>query len=218
METWTYSAYWSAYGTDEEEKILESDESPYLNLSLSGEKWGSVSLEMDDVTKAQVYAVQEVFEDVLKRAEKPVYDGIDIQQPVKVFIGHGRSEQWRKLKDHLKDQHNVDVVAYEVGARAGHTIRDILQEMMYESTMAFLVLTAEDEQEDGSTRARQNVVHETGLFQGRLGFSKAIVLKEEGTELFTNLDGIQYISFARGNIIETFGPVLATIRREFGGW
>jgi predicted nucleotide-binding protein len=60
------------------------------------------------------------------------------------------------------------------------------------------------------------VIHETGLFQGRLGFSRAIVLLEDGAEEFSNLAGIQQIRFAKSNIKETFGEVLAVLRREFG--
>jgi predicted nucleotide-binding protein len=133
-----------------------------------------------------------------------------------VFIGHGGgSSQWRDLKDHLQDMHAYDVTAYETGARAGHTIRDVLGEMLEESTFAILVMSAEDIQQDHSVRARQNVVHEAGLFQGRLGFSRAIILLEEGTDAFSNIDGVQYIPFARNNIRESFGDVLATLRREF---
>ena len=40
----------------------------------------------------------------------------------KIFIGHGGSPQWRDLKDHLRDLHGYEVVAYETGSRAGHTI------------------------------------------------------------------------------------------------
>ncbi len=69
---------------------------------------------------------------------------------------------------------------------------------------------------EGEMRARQNVIHEAGLFQGRLGFSRAIVLVEEGTETFSNIQGIEQIRFARSNIKETFGEVVATLRREFG--
>ena len=50
--------------------------------------------------------------------------------------------------------------------------------------MAFLVMTAEDEQPDGTLRARDNVIHEAGLFQDRLGFKRAIILLEEGCEEF----------------------------------
>ena len=65
-------------------------------------------------------------------------------------------------------------------------------------------------------RARQNVIHECGLFQGRLGFDRAIMIVERDIELASNFDGIQQLRFDKGRISEVFGDVLATIRREFG--
>jgi len=99
----------------------------------------------------------------------------EIPKP-KIFIGHGHSPLWRELKDHLTDKHKYDVIAYEVGSPAGHTIRDILEDMLNRTSMAFLVLTGEDKDESGNLHARENVIHETGLFQGRLGFSRAIAV------------------------------------------
>lgn len=134
----------------------------------------------------------------------------------KIFIGHGGTMQWRDLKDHLQDQHGYKVIAYETGSRAGHAIRDIVAEMLESSAFAILVMTGEDKMEDGNVRARQNVIHELGLFQGRLGFSKAIVLKEDETEEFSNISGVHQIRYSQGNIKETFGDILAVLRREFG--
>jgi predicted nucleotide-binding protein len=134
---------------------------------------------------------------------------------ITIFIGHGRSPIWKELKDHLHEKHGYAVVAYEIGARAGHTIRDVLEDMMKDSSLAVLVMTGEDELADGRLHPRLNVVHEAGLFQGHLGFSRAVILLEEGAEEFSNIQGVQQIRFARGNIKETFGDVLATIRREF---
>ena len=87
--------------------------------------------------------------------------------------------------------------------------------MSRKASLALLVLTGEDKTEDG-IRARQNVIHECGLFQGRLGFDRAILLVEEGIELASNFDGIQQLRFKKGRITEVFGDVIATIRREFG--
>jgi len=134
----------------------------------------------------------------------------------RLFIGHGGSRQWRDLKDHLQDSHGYEVEAYETGARAGHVVRDILEEMLQTSSFALLIHTGEDETSDGVMRARQNVIHETGLFQGRLGFGRAIVLLEDGVENYSNLQGVHQIKYNKGNIKETFGEVLATLRREFG--
>ena len=64
----------------------------------------------------------------------------------------------------------------------------------------------------GAVRARRNVVHEAGLFQGRLGFARAVAV----VEAFSDLQGVHQVRFAKGNTKETFGDVLAMLRREFG--
>ena len=160
-----------------------------------------------------IATVFEVFEKHAPQSKLPP-KAKPVPPPV-IFIGHGRSMAWRDLKDHLSEKHGFRVETYETGARAGHTIRDILEDMVAKSSFAVLVMTAEDEQQSGQMRARQNVVHEAGLFQGRLGFARAIMLLEEGVEEFSNVQGVQYIRFAKNNIKETFGEVLATLRREF---
>ena len=62
----------------------------------------------------------------------------------------------------------------------------------------------------------KNVIHECGLFQGRLGFDRAILLVEHGVQLASNFDGIQQLRFKKGRISEVFGDVIATLKREFG--
>lgn len=54
--------------------------------------------------------------------------------------------------------------------------------MLDNVAIAFLVQTAEDETADGKMQARRNVVHEVGLFPGRLGSTRAIVMLEDGCE------------------------------------
>jgi hypothetical protein len=162
--------------------------------------------------KVEIDSIFEIFESRVETSKIPVSEN---KNNFVVFIGHGRSSQWRELKDHLQCKHDIKIETYETGARAGHTIRDILEDISRKSNFALLVMTAEDEQADGSFRARQNVVHEIGLFQGKLGFSRAIVIMEEGVEEFSNIFGIQQIRYSTNNIKETFGEVVATIRREF---
>ncbi|WP_081718856.1 nucleotide-binding protein [Aliihoeflea sp. 2WW] len=145
-----------------------------------------------------------------------VRENITTAKFLRVFIGHGRNTQWQKLKSHLQDKHRINVESYETGNRAGHTIRDILESMQDTSNFALLVLTGEDKTSENGLRARQNVVHERGLFQGKLGFDRAILIVEEGIELASNFDGVQQLRFKKGRIAEVFGDVIATLRREFG--
>lgn len=135
--------------------------------------------------------------------------------PIKIFIGHGQNKQWKDVKDHLHEEHGFDVVAYEIGPRAGLSVKEVLEKMLDDSSIAFLVLTGEDEHTDGELHARENVIHELGLFQGRIGFTRAIALLEDDVKEFSNILGINQIRFSKGNIRETFGDVIATIRREF---
>lgn len=177
---------------------------------------GSVTVRVKAPTRHEIEAVFAVFEQAFERCRLPNLPEPPQEQvrPV-IFIGHGQSPLWRDLKDHLHEKHAYQVSAYEIGARAGHAVRDVLEEMLAKSSFALLIMTAEDVMADGQIRARQNVVHEAGLFQGRLGFRRAIVLLEAGAEEFSNIHGIEQIRFSRGAIKETFGDVLATIRREF---
>ena len=117
-----------------------------------------------------------------------------------VFIGHGRSLVWRELKDFLQDRLHLPVDEFNRVPVAGVTNTERLLEMMDAAAIAFLVMTGEDEQPDGQFHPRLNVIHEAGLFQGRLGFTRAIVLLEEGCEEFSNIAGLGQIRFARGNI------------------
>ena len=59
-----------------------------------------------------------------------------------------------------------------------------------------------------------NVVHEAGLFQGRLGFDRAIVLLEEGCEEFSNISGLGQIRFPRGKIKSAFEDIRQVLERE----
>jgi len=217
-ETWSFDAM---------DEFFAEHRKPHTSAELS--LWGRGTmrhLRVDEIgtrttvaiespERSMVVRVSAVFERRAAEFKLPAPPPQPVPKP-RIFIGHGRSAQWRDLKDHLHDLHGHDIEAYETGARAGHTIRDILQEMVRASSFAVLVMTAEDETAEGDMRARQNVVHETGLFQGALGFARAIVLLEDGTSDYSNLQGIHQIRYSAGNIKETFGEVLAVLRREFG--
>lgn len=132
----------------------------------------------------------------------------------KVFIGHGRATPWRDLKDFIQDRLALPWDEFNRVPVAGVTNIARLSEMLNEAAIAFLVMTAEDEQLDGTKHARMNVIHEAGLFQGRLGFSKAIVVLEEGCEEFSNIQGLGQIRFPAGNVKACFEEIRQVLERE----
>jgi predicted nucleotide-binding protein len=131
-----------------------------------------------------------------------------------VFIGHGGSLVWLQLKDFLKDTLHLDVDEFNSVSTAGIPTVTRLEEMLAAARFAFLIMTAEDEQKNGSVTARQNVVHEAGLFQGRLGFNKAIILLEEQCQDFSNIRGLTHIPFPQGNVKAAFEDVRRVLARE----
>jgi len=131
-----------------------------------------------------------------------------------VFIGHGRSKEWKDLKDFIDDRMHLPWDEFNRVAVAGipNTVR--LSTMLDAAAIAFLVLTAEDELVDGKMQARMNVIHEAGLFQGRLGFTRAIIMLEEGCEEFSNIAGLGQVRFPKHNIKAAFHDVQLVLERE----
>jgi len=184
---------------------IESD----WRFNLAGEN-NTVDIEITLPEKKQIETVFAVFEKNIDKSKI-----IISSESINIFIGHGHDSQWKDLKDHLHDKQGFNVIAYEVGPRAGLSVKEVLENMLQQSYIAFLVLTGEDLHTDGEFHARENVIHELGLFQGKLGFKKAIALLEDNVKEFSNILGINQIRFPKGMIQNSYGDVMATIRREF---
>ena len=121
---------------------------------------------------------------------------------------------WRELKDFITDRLELPVDEFNRVPVAGIPIVERLNQMLDTASIAFLIMTGEDKKADGKSQARMNVVHEVGLFQGRLGFSRAIVLLEEGCEEFSNIAGLVQIRFGKDNIKEAFEEIRQVLERE----
>lgn len=161
-----------------------------------------------------------------------IFAGADTQLPLtealqvhearkkpRIFIGHGGSPIWTRLERFLEKKLHCDTEEFNRISPAGKSNKERLKEMLDSSNFAFLILTAEDEASDGSYRARQNVVHEAGLFQARLGFERAIVLLEDGCADFSNIDGLAHIPSERDGSrmpLKKFGAC-SNARRSFAG-
>jgi hypothetical protein len=120
-ETWTF---------DSDEKFLASIVVSLLPLCLLHYGRGKIgltfglyrlnmNLEVSASNRQEIESIFEVFDrhrsdSVIPEPEPPPSEP---PSPPTVFIGHGRSQQWRDLKDHLHEQHGLPVQAYEVSAR-----------------------------------------------------------------------------------------------------
>lgn len=175
--------------------------------------------------EAKIAALQEPYKacrDLIKETLK-LYshiNNLEVNQVISerigtnIFIGHGRSLMWRELKDFVQDKLHLPYDEFNRVAIAGVTNIARLSQMLDNACIAFIIMTAEDEMADGNKQARMNVIHEVGLFQGRLGFDRAIVLLEEGCEEFTNINGLGQLRFPKGKISAVFHDVREILVRE----
>ncbi|MBC8030926.1 MAG: nucleotide-binding protein [Pyrinomonadaceae bacterium] len=134
----------------------------------------------------------------------------------RMFVGHGQSPIWSRVVTHLKDDLGLDdVQAFETASRTSEHIVDILNGFLDTCDAAVVVMTADDRTAEGSGRARQNVIHEIGLFQGRRGFNRVILLQQTGTEDFSNIAGLQTARFNE-RVEEAFYDLDRAVRKLQG--
>ena len=114
----------------------------------------------------------------------------------------------------LSDRLHLECDEFNAEAVAGISTTERLQTLLDDAGFAFLVMTGEDAHADNSTHARENVIHETGLFQGKLGFKRAIILLEEGCAQFSNIHGLTYIGFPKEELTPAFEEIRRVLERE----
>lgn len=118
----------------------------------------------------------------------------------KVLIIHGHAEaKWRELRDLLESWGLKSVVLWEeVGA--GETIIQKFQRYGNDCCFAFALVTPDDmvEKEGSETygQARPNVIFEAGWFFGRFGPSRVALVVKKGTELPSDLSGLETFRFS----------------------
>jgi len=133
----------------------------------------------------------------------------------KLFVGHGRNPAWSRVESHLEKDLGLKVEVFETTSRTSQHIVDILRGFLDECDAAVIVMTAEDKTVEGTIRARQNVIHEVGLFQGRHGFNRVILFQQEDTEDFSNIAGLQVVRFNK-IVEEGFYELDRAIRKILG--
>ena len=135
-----------------------------------------------------------------------------MSKEIKIFISHGHEDDWKILKDDLQDNHGYKVDYFEKGNTASRYTFEVLEQKLNESNFALIVFSAEDKHEsDNRLHARENVIHEAGLFQGKHGRMNVILLVEDGLKEFSNILGITQIRYNKGNILAVASKVVSEI-------
>ncbi len=142
-----------------------------------------------------------------------VAKGRSTRLPKGVFISHGGNPQWHEVRDFIERECGLPTCVFESHLWSSKQVTEALQGYLEQCSFAVCVLTAEDLAEDGTRRARQNVLHEAGLFQGRHGFERVTLLVED-CEVVPELAGLPAVRFPRGRVDTAFWQLQRMIRTQ----
>ncbi|MCW2900188.1 MAG: ribokinase [Streptosporangiaceae bacterium] len=123
--------------------------------------------------------------------------------PQGVFIAHGHDQQWLAVKFFIEELFDLPVFSFESDVWYSRQVTEALSDYLGRCSFAVCVLTAEDLTDEGHWTARQNVVHELGLFEGKYGSERVMLLIEEGCE-FDQGNTLNGIRFPHNGIDRTF--------------
>lgn len=150
-----------------------------------------------------------------------------LQQPVRatpkrVFITHGRSHDWRAVQAYVEKDAQLPTIELAQQPNTGRTVIEKLFDSAGDCDSAVIVMTGDDVMtgEDAAgeeVRARENVLHEIGFFQGRYGRDRVVLLHEEGVNIPSNLSGVVYSSFPKGRVEASFHLLLRELKAMYQG-
>lgn len=129
-----------------------------------------------------------------------------------VFISHGRSNDWRAVQPFIEKDVGLSTIELAQEPNMGRTIIEKLLDNAARCDSAVIVMTGDDTANQDQARVRENVMHEIGFFQGKYGRNFVVLLHEEGVNIPTNLAGVAYVPFPKGNIEAGFHVLQRELR------
>jgi predicted nucleotide-binding protein len=136
-------------------------------------------------------------------------------RPKRVFISHGRAPDWREVQPFIERDVGLETIELAQQPNRGRTVLQKLAEESDQCSYAVIVMTGDDEVGDDPPRARENVIHEIGFFQGKYGLNRVSLLYEEGTNIPSNIHGLVYMPFPKGLCSASFGTLHRELKDAF---
>ena len=114
----------------------------------------------------------------------------------KIFIVHGHDGELKQSVARIIEKQGIEAIILSEQANKGRTIIEKFEDYS-DVGGAICLFTADDygrakADKTDNTRARQNVVLETGYFMGKLGRDHVVLLADKGIEMPSDLSGVVY--------------------------
>ncbi len=137
--------------------------------------------------------------------------------PRRVFISHGRAKDWYAVQAFIEKDLGIPTLELAQQSNAGLTVLGKLEAAAGECDSAVIVMTGDDRDESGQVRARENVLHEIGYFQGKYGLARVVLLHEDGVNIPSNIQGLVYLPFPPGSVETAHGALLRELNNIYKG-
>jgi predicted transcriptional regulator len=135
--------------------------------------------------------------------------------PKRIFLTHGRSPDWHEIQRYIEKTVGVETLELSEEPFQGRTILQKLDDESRKCGYAVIVLTGDDRVGEDEVRARENVIHEIGFFQGRYGLDRVCLVYERGVNIPSNISGLGYIPFPKGEVRAAFADLRKEIDAAF---
>lgn len=187
---------------DESKEFLKEPNSLTTDIyTMASEKTRQMR-RMYEAIKAYVASKLTFYHEVLKSTNRNLLkQGSEKKQPevfdmTKVFIVHGHNGEIKEAVARLIENQGIQAIILHEKANQGSTIIEKF-ERNSDVGCAVCLFTADDlghakTDSKEKTRARQNVVFETGYFIGKLGRDKVILIADKDIEMPSDLQGVVY--------------------------
>ena len=205
-KTLSTDAVFKAWKTKTERFLLHkygenSYEYTNFNSTLFTIKYWRHNLTKSDYCKAcqsDLETTQKIFQTYLDEMTEEGIKSLPNQQTnySKIFIVHGHNGEIKEAVARVIEKQGIEAIILSEQANQGKTIIEKFENYS-DVGGAVCLFTADDlgkkktEKMDHS-RARQNVVFETGYFIGKLKRNHIVILADEGVELPYDLSGVVY--------------------------
>ncbi len=200
------NATFQAWKTKAERFLLyKYGENSYEYTKFRKTHFSVTSLSFDLTKRDYIQACQEgleitqkIFQEYLDEMTEDGAQSLPNQQKnySKIFIVHGHDGELKQSVARVIEKQGIEAIILSEQANQGKTIIEKFENYS-DVGGAVCLFTADDlgkkksEKKDHS-RARQNVVFETGYFIGKLKRNRIVILADKGVELPSDLSGVVY--------------------------
>lgn len=172
-----------------------------INYSLSFFSFDTPDSEFDRAKKDGLISLRNLITNVIEYIEenalenenkvKKERDASNLESN-KIFIVHGHNKVMKNEVARFVEKLGLKSIILSERPNEGRTIISKFQEESQDIRYAIVLLSEDDQLENGQSRTRQNVIFELGYFIGRLGNSNVVLLKEGEPEIPSDLYGVLY--------------------------